>query len=78
MRKYLAIAGLLLGAALVPGAPAQAEPMLGCSCVKLGAEPVCSATVIDCNTKVGGVCLAPCTYEPPKAVKASKRKKKAA
>ena len=76
MRKYLVIAGLLLGTAFVPGTAAQAEPMLGCSCVKLGAEPVCTATVLDCNTKVGGVCLAACTYEPPKMAKKGKRKKK--
>jgi hypothetical protein len=50
--------------------------MVGCSCVKFGANPVCSATVLDCNTKVGGVCLAPCTYEPPKKMARHKRSKK--
>ena len=66
MRKVVLMAGLLLGAALLSGAPARAEAMLGCSCVKLGANPVCTATVLECNVNVGGVCVAPCTYEPPK------------
>jgi len=76
MRKVLLLAGLLLGAALLSGTPARAEAMLGCSCVKLGANPVCTATVLECNTKVGGVCLAPCTYEPPKKMAKHKRGKK--
>ncbi len=75
MRKLVLLAGLLATAALVPGAPAKAEAMLGCECVKLGAPAVCTATVLDCNVKVGGVCLAPCTYEPPKAVKKHGKKK---
>jgi len=76
MRKFLLLAGLLLGAALLSGAPARAEAMLGCSCVKLGAAPVCTATVLDCNFQVGGVCVAPCAYEPPKKVAKHKGKKK--
>ncbi len=77
MRKLVLLAGLLLAAAFVPGTPAKAEAMLGCECVKLGAPAVCTATVIDCNVKVGGVCLAPCTYEPPKpAMKHHGKKKK--
>lgn len=79
MRKLVLLAGLLLAAAFVPGTPAKAEAMLGCECVKLGAPAVCTATVIDCNVKVGGICLAPCTYEPPKPAKkhhAMKKKKK--
>lgn len=75
MRKLLLLAGLLVAAALLPGT-ARAEAMLGCSCVKLGANPVCTATVLECNTKVGGVCLAPCTYEPPKKAAKHKRGKK--
>jgi hypothetical protein len=66
MRKVAILAGLLLAAAFLPAGPAKAEVMLGCSCVKFGAPVVCTATVADCNLKVGGVCLAPCTYEPPK------------
>ena len=69
MRKLVLFAGLLLAAAFVPGTPAKAEAMLGCECVRLGAPAMCTATVLDCNVKVGGVCLAPCTYEPPKAAK---------
>jgi hypothetical protein len=76
MRKFVLMAGLLLGAAFVPGTPAQAEAMLGCSCVRLGGPPVCSATVLECNFQQGGVCVAPCTYEPPKAGKKHKRGKK--
>jgi hypothetical protein len=76
MRKLILLAGLLTAAALLPGTPARAEAMVGCSCVKFGANPVCSATVLDCNTKVGGVCLAPCTYEPPKKMARHKRSKK--
>ena len=76
MRKLLLLAGLLLGAAFVPGTPAQAQAMLGCSCVRLGAAPVCTATVLECNFQQGGVCVAPCTYEPPKAAKKHHRGKK--
>jgi hypothetical protein len=76
MRKLVLMAGLLLGAALLPGTPARAEATLGCSCVKLGAAPVCTATVLECNTKVGGVCLGVCSYEPPKKMAKHKGKKK--
>ena len=76
MRKLVLMAGLLLGAACLPGTPAQAEAMVGCSCVKLGAAPVCAATVLECNFQVGGVCVAPCTYEPPKKMAKHKRGKK--
>jgi len=71
MRKFIIFAGLLAGVALFGGAPAKAD--LGCSCVKFGSPAVCTATVIDCNFKVGGVCLAPCDYQPKKA-KMSKKK----
>ena len=76
MRKLILLAGLLIAAAIVPGAPARAEAMLGCSCVKIGANPVCTATILECNTKVGGICLAPCSYEPPKKAAKHKRGKK--
>ena len=67
MRKLVIAAGLLLAAALVPGVPAQAD--VGCQCVKIGAPSVCMPTVTACNTKMGGVCLAPCSYSAHKAVK---------
>ena len=73
MHKIILLAGLLFGAALVTGSPARAD--LGCGCVKLGANPVCTATINDCVTKVGGLCLAPCVYEPPKMMKKTKKKK---
>jgi hypothetical protein len=82
MRKFALLAGLLLAATLVPGTPAKAATLLGCECVKLGAPAVCTATVTDCNFKVGGICVAPCTYQSPKAAKkhyrrhVAKKKKK--
>jgi hypothetical protein len=74
MRKTIMLAGLVLGAALATGAPAKAE--LGCECVKLGAAPGCTATVLDCNFKVGGLCIAPCDYQPPKKMTKRHHKKK--
>jgi len=74
MRKLLVVAGLLLGAALVTGTPAKAD--VGCGCVKLGANPVCTATVEQCMSKVGGLCLAPCDYQPPPKKMAMRHKKK--
>jgi hypothetical protein len=71
MRKLVILVGLLLAAALLPAAPAKAEALLGCECVRLGAPAMCTATVLECNFQYGGVCIAPCTYEPPK--KAAKR-----
>ena len=67
MRKLVVLAGLLLAAALVPGAPARAD--VGCQCVKLGAPSACMPTVLDCNTKMGGLCVAPCAYTAPATVK---------
>jgi hypothetical protein len=75
MRKIVIVAGLLMGAALLSGSPANAA-VLGCLCGKLGAPAVCTATVTDCNFKNGGLCMAPCAYEEPKPVKKHKRKKK--
>jgi hypothetical protein len=74
MRKVFIIGGLLLGAALLPGAPAKAA--VGCQCVKLGAPSICTATVADCNFNYHGVCVAPCTYEPPKKYRKHRRYKK--
>ena len=75
MRKIVIGAGLLLGAALLSGTPAKAA-YTGCACVKLGAPMACTATVLECNTKVGGVCMGVCAYEPPKAAKKGMKKKK--
>ena len=76
MRKIIFLASLALGVALLTVAPAQAE--VGCGCVKLGASPVCVASINDCMAKIGGVCLTPCDYHPPKkmAMKHHKTKKK--
>ena len=67
MRKLVMAAGLLMAAAFVPGAPAQAA--VGCQCVRLGTPSVCMATVTACNTQMQGVCVAPCTYSAKKMVK---------
>jgi hypothetical protein len=75
MRKIVIVAGLLIGAALLSGSPANAA-VLGCLCGKLGAPAVCTATVTDCNFKNGGLCMAPCAYEEPKPAKHKGKKKK--
>jgi len=64
MRKFVILAGALLGAALLSGTPAKAE--LGCTCVKLGAPTVCMSGVTECTFKGGGACVLPCDYQPPK------------
>jgi len=74
MRKIVIVAGLLLGAALLSGSPANAA--VGCLCGKIGAPAVCTATVTDCNFKNGGVCVAPCIMEEPKVRKHKRKKKK--
>lgn len=74
MRKVIVLAGPLMGAALLTGSPAKAE--LGCECVKLGAPPLCTSGVTQCMSKVGGICLAPCIYEPPKMTKRIRHAKK--
>jgi hypothetical protein len=73
MRKIVIVAGLLMGAALLTGSPAKAD--IGCQCVKLGAPSICTATVVEC-LRHGGVCLAPCAYQPPKMGKRHGKKKK--
>ena len=72
MRKIVILAGLLMGAALLPSSSANAA--VGCMCGKFGAPLVCTATINDCF-KSGGVCIAPCILEEPKVVKKSKGKK---
>jgi hypothetical protein len=74
MRMILVLGGLLLAAAFVSSTPTQAAG-IGCACVKLGAPVTCTATVIECNMNVGGVCLSACEYEPPKKGKRAKKKK---
>lgn len=71
MRKLVVLAGLLLAAALIPGTPARAD--VGCQCVKLGTPSACVPTMLECNTKVGGVCVAPCAYTPAPPKKMVKR-----
>jgi hypothetical protein len=73
MRKIVILAGLLLGAALLTGSSANAA--VGCMCGKFGAPLMCTATINDCF-KSGGVCIAPCILEEPKAGKPSKAGKK--
>jgi hypothetical protein len=77
MRKILIVAALLAGGALLTGSPAEA--WVGCSCVKLGTAPVCSAGPVQCAAQ-GGVCLLPCDYQAPmkKATKHHAKKKHAA
>ncbi len=75
MRNFFFLTVLLTGVALFTGTPAKAD--VGCGCVKLGSPSVCTATVADCNIKVGGICLAPCDYQPPKKAKMHKKKKSA-
>ena len=66
MRRFLVAMGMLAAVALLGGAPAKAE--LGCGCVKFGVAPVCVAAVEQCLQKIGGLCLAPCSYQPPRKV----------
>lgn len=74
MRMILVLGGLLLTAGLFSSTPAQAAT-LGCACARIGVPAVCTATVIECNANVGGVCLATCEYTPPKKGKRAKKKK---
>jgi hypothetical protein len=77
MRKFLLVAGLLFGAAVLSGSPAKAQAMLGCQCLSLAQPPACTATILECTFQRAGVCVAPCSYEAPKqATKKHKRKKK--
>jgi hypothetical protein len=75
MRKIVVVAGLLMSAALLTGNPAKAATV-GCLCGKIGAAPVCTATITDCNFKNGGVCMATCAYEEPKKVRKHWRRHK--
>ena len=76
MRKFVIVAGLLLGGALIGGTPAKAE--LGCVCAKLGQPLLCTGGITQCTTQGGGACVLPCDYQAPvkakKAKKASKKK----
>lgn len=73
MRKIVILAGLLMSAALFTGTPAKAE--LGCTCVKIGTPAMCSAGLVTCTLKGGGICVLPCDYIEPMVKKHKKKKK---
>jgi len=75
MRKIVFAAGLLLAGVLLSGSPAKAE--VGCLCATAFKAPVCTDTILTCNTKLGGACVAPCDYTKPKMSKRVSKKKKA-
>ena len=74
MRKFVFAAGLLLAGALLGGSPANAAA--GCLCATAFKAPVCTDTILTCNTKMGGACVAPCDYKKPKMSKRHSKKKK--
>jgi hypothetical protein len=74
MRKFVFAAGLLLAGALLGGSPAKAE--LGCLCATATKAPVCTDTLLTCNGKLLGACVAPCDYTKPKMSKRMSKKKK--
>ena len=74
MRKFVFVAGLLLAGALLGGSPAKAE--LGCLCATAMKAPVCTDSLMTCNAKMGGACVAPCDYMKPKMSKMSKHMSK--
>ncbi len=74
MRKFVFTAGLLLAGALLGGSPANAA--VGCLCATAFKAPVCTDTILTCNTKLGGACVAPCDYSKPKMSKRVSKKKK--
>jgi hypothetical protein len=73
MRKFVIVAGLLLGAALIGGTPAKAD--VGCACAKLGQTLTCTSGIAACNQK-GGICVFACDYQAPKAAAKKSKKKK--
>ena len=73
MRKIVLSAGLLIAGMMLAGSPAKAE--LGCACAnKMGAAPVCMSGVSAC-AQAKGVCLLPCSYQPPKRAMQRRAKK---
>lgn len=74
MRKLSIVAGLLLAVALFGGSQAKAE--VGCLCATAFKAPVCTNTILTCNTKLGGACVAPCDYHAPKMSKVKRHHKK--
>jgi len=74
MRKLAIVAGLLLAATVFGGSQAKAE--VGCLCATAFKAPVCTNTILTCNTKLGGACVAPCDYHAPKMSKARHHHKK--
>ena len=78
MRKFLIVAGLLAGAALLTtGSATPAKAWVGCECVKLGAPAVCMKGPVECAA-TGGACLLPCDYVAPKKKHHHHKKAKAA
>jgi hypothetical protein len=76
MRIILVLGGLLLAAGFVSSTPAQAAVSIGCACVRLGTPAAtCTATVLECNATVGGVCLSACDYVPPRRMGRHHKKK---
>jgi hypothetical protein len=75
MRKIAILAGVLFASGFASAGSTQAEAVLGCQCVRFNATPVCTGTIADCTFKMGGACLAPCAYEPPKKMARSHKKK---
>jgi hypothetical protein len=73
MRKFVIAAALLFAGGLLSGSPAQAA--VGCLCATATKAPVCTDTILTCNTKMTGACVAPCDYTAPKMSKAKKKKK---
>jgi hypothetical protein len=73
MRKFFILASLLSGVVMFSGSPARSD--VGCGCVRFGAPAVCTATIMECNAKIGGLCLAPCNYQAPKRARHSKKHK---
>jgi len=74
MRKFVIAAALLLAGGLVAGSPAKAE--VGCLCATATKAPVCADTILTCNTKMAGACVAMCDYQKPKMSKRMSKKKK--
>jgi hypothetical protein len=63
MKKILLVSSLLAAGALLSSShPASAA--LGCACVKLGESPMCVGSIEQCVSGIGGLCLAPCDYQP--------------
>ena len=76
MRKFVIAAALLLAGGLLSGSRAQAAP--GCLCATWNKAPVCTDSLLTCNSKMSGACVAPCDYTAPKMSKMKAKKVKKA